>query len=402
MDDNEFSFINLEFIFSGSKPEAAADVHAVLAEHRLVGFIDGARTREHVTEVLAELATLNDARDPVLCKMGPEDALIHGPRLTELAHSLKSASGARYVLINGEELDGPVPGEEQLGDYATDVQLFQGSTLKVSELTMSASAGPNTFTVFRNLTGLTVLPRIPLEDSNVSRGSRPYLTLSRSGSVLTASIHSKGPLRPQQFPDFVSYQIDLERMKILEAKSGSDAELLLKSLDEWNDEVFEGEFEAVDQLLAAGPAREEAKSILRAPRSAHNLKRFLTLFGYDPRSIDFLSGASVPEDAREIHVHGVLNAIRVTMEEFEREATGLMGLISRTGWSPRALIVSSVAVLAAGAIANRAMKTSPRLARMPKPLRRSLMFFWYSDGVYYLARGVKEALDPVMQKAKSS
>ncbi|MGP9817806.1 hypothetical protein ACT3UA_16120 [Glutamicibacter sp. 363] len=402
MDENEFSFANLEFIFAGSKPEAAADVHAVLAEHRLVGSIDGARSREHATEVLAELATLNDARDPVLCQIGPDDALVQGPRLTELAHNLKAASGARFVLINGEELDGPVPGEEQLGQYAPDVQLFQGATLKVSDLTLSPSVEGNTFTVFRNLAGLTVLPRIPLEEPNISRSSRPYLELTRSGSVLTAAIHSKGPLRPQLFPDLVSYQIDLERMRILQASPGSDAQLLLNAMDEWNNAVFSDDYELVDQLLAAGPAREEAKSILRAPRSANNLKRFLTLHGYDPRSIDFVSGAPVPEDAREIHVHGVLDSIRVTFEEFEREATGLMGLLSRTGWSPRALIFSSVAVLAAGAMANRAMKTSPRLSRVPQPLRRGLMFFWYSDGLYYLARGVKEALEPKLQKAKSS
>ncbi|HAY43186.1 hypothetical protein ACX5K5_07430 [Glutamicibacter bergerei] len=60
MGENVDSFINLEFNFSDAKPEAATEVHALLAER----------------------ATVNDAREPFLFLMDAEEAPVQGARLT--------------------------------------------------------------------------------------------------------------------------------------------------------------------------------------------------------------------------------------------------------------------------------------------------------------------------------
>ena len=95
MDSTEFNYLNLEFIFMGDKPDAAALIRTALADRRLLGFIGGAVEREHATEVMAEVATVSEARDAVLYRIDAKGKLREGSRVTKLVHELKNSTGGR-------------------------------------------------------------------------------------------------------------------------------------------------------------------------------------------------------------------------------------------------------------------------------------------------------------------
>lgn len=60
------------------------------------------------------------------------------------------------------------------------------------------------------------------------------------------------------------------------------------------------------------------------------------------------------------------------------------------------MIGSSLVILAAGMQLNRWMR---RKAKPGVGWRRTIMFFWYSDAIYYLARGLRQVLAKRLPKA---
>ncbi|MCZ4149611.1 hypothetical protein BZG21_34945, partial [Escherichia coli] len=103
--------------------------------------------------------------------------LREGSRVTKLVHELKNSTGADYVLVDGDEIDGPNPDEELLGDYGTSSELLHGPKLKGSELVLAAGFETNEITVWENCSGLMAMPKEPVHAPSIGRSNRPYLSL---------------------------------------------------------------------------------------------------------------------------------------------------------------------------------------------------------------------------------
>ena len=391
MDSTGFNYLNLEFIFMGDKPESAQLVRTALADRRLLGFIGGAVERENSTEVAAEVATVSEARDAVLYRIDAKGKLREGSRVTKLVHELKNSTGADYVLVDGDEIDGPNPDDEQLGEYGGTNELLHGPKLKGSELVLAAGFAENEITVWENASGLMAMPKEPVYAPSISRSNRPYLCLDRTGNAITATIEAKGSRRTM-FGSSVSMVVDLERTAILEPEAGSPAAV---RLDELNSLLFgwdEEEMQIIEQLIPDPADRAEAQQLLCSSGDLKDMKRLVSLFGFDPRSIDYLTGRPLPEDRRVIATGGPFKTLKSALAEQEREAKGLERLLYRHNWNPKALMGSSAAVLASGAAAHLVLAKSGKFAWLPKPARQLLMLAWYADGAFYLGKGIVDAL----------
>ncbi|MNW30265.1 hypothetical protein D3C74_71460 [compost metagenome] len=391
MDSTGFNYLNLEFIFMGDKPESAQLVRTALADRRLLGFIGGAVERENSTEVAAEVATVSEARDAVLYRIDAKGKLREGSRVTKLVHELKNSTGASYVLVDGDEIDGPNPDDEQLGEYGGTNELLHGPKLKGSELVLAAGFAENEITVWENASGLMAMPKEPVYAPSISRSNRPYLCLDRTGNAITATIEAKGSRRTM-FGSSVSMVVDLERTAILEPEAGSPAAV---RLDELNSLLFgwdEEEMQIIEQLISDPADRAEAQQLLCSSGDLKDMKRLVSLFGFDPRSIDYLTGRPLPEDRRVIATGGPFKTLKSALAEQEREAKGLERLLYRHNWNPKALMGSGAAVLASGAAAHLVLAKSGKFAWLPKPARQLLMLAWYADGAFYLGKGIVDAL----------
>ncbi|MFJ5106396.1 MULTISPECIES: hypothetical protein [unclassified Glutamicibacter] len=391
MDSTGFNYLNLEFIFMGDKPESAQLVRTALADRRLLGFIGGAVERENSTEVAAEVATVSEARDAVLYRIDAKGKLREGSRVTKLVHELKNSTGADYVLVDGDEIDGPNPDDEQLGEYGGTNELLHGPKLKGSELVLAAGFAENEITVWENASGLMAMPKEPVYAPSISRSNRPYLCLDRTGNAITATIEAKGPRRTM-FGSSVSMVVDLERTAILEPEAGSPAAERLDELNSLLNGWDEEEMQIIEQLISDPADRAEAQQLLCSSGDLKDMKRLVSLFGFDPRSIDYLTGRPLPEDRRVIATGGPFKTLKSALAEQEREAKGLERLLYRHNWNPKALMGSSAAVLASGAAAHLVLAKSGKFAWLPKPARQLLMLAWYADGAFYLGKGIVDAL----------
>jgi len=390
VDSSEFNYLNLEFIFMGDKTDATQTVRTALADRRLLGFIGGAVERENSTEVLAEVATVSEARDAVLYRIDANSKLREGSRVTKLVHELKNSTGADYVLVDGDEIDGPTPDEEILGELGATNELLHGATLKASELVLAAGFDDNKITVWNSDAGLMAMPEYPVFSPSISRANRPFLSLTRTGNVITATIEAKRG-RQDIFGPALSMVLDLERQVILQPAADTTAATRLAELDALLLGIDEQTIELIDELINVPAQREEALQLLQNPTDTAALKRFVALFGFDTRSVDYLTGKPIPEDRRVISTGGPFRSLRAALNEQEREATGVTRLLFRGGWNPKALIGSGAAVLATGAIAHAVLVKNQKFAWLPKPARQLLMLAWYADGAFYLGKGIVDA-----------
>ncbi len=390
MDSSQFNHLNLEFIFMGDKPDAAEVVRTALADRRLLGFIGGVVEREFSTEVLAEVATVSEARDAVLYRIDAKGKLREGSRVTKLVHELKNSTDADYVLVDGDEIDGPTPDDDILGDLGATNELLHGATLKASELVLAAGFDDNQFTVWNTNAGLMAMPTQPVFSPGIARSNRPFLSLSRTGNVIMATVEAKRPRR-ELFGPSLTMVMDLDRQVILEPEADSPAALRLKELDALLLGIDDQTVELIDELISDTNARDEVLKLLQGPVDLASMKRFVALLGFDPRSVDYLTGRPIPEDHRVISTGGPFRSLRAALNEQEREATGLKRLLFRAGWNPQALIGSGALVLAAGVGMNALLAKSQKFAWLPKPARQLLMFAWYADGAFYLGKGILDA-----------
>lgn len=390
MDSTEFNYLNLEFIFMGDKPDAAEVVRTALADRRLLGFVGGAVERENSTEVLAEVATVSEARDAVLYRIDAKGKLREGSRVTKLVHELKNSTGADYVLVDGDEIDGPTPDDDILGDLGATNELLHGATLKASELVLAAGFDDNQITVWNTDSGLMAMPTQPVFSPGIARSNRPFLSLARTGNVITATVEAKRPRRELYGPSLMMV-LDLERQVILEPETDSPAEQRLRELDALLLGIDEQAVQLLDELVSDPLARDEAMGLLQRPVDLAGMKRFVALLGFDPRSVDYLTGRPIPEDRRVISTGGPFRSLRAALSEQEREATGLKRLLFRAGWNPQALIGSGALVLASGLGIHAVLAKSQKFAWLPKPARQLLMLAWYADGAFYLGKGIVDA-----------
>jgi len=390
VDSSQFNYLNLEFIFMGDKPDAAEVVRTALADRRLLGFVGGAVERENSTEVLAEVATVSEARDAVLYRIDAKGKLREGSRVTKLVHELKNSTEADYVLVDGDEIDGPTPDDDILGDLGATNELLHGATLKASELVLAAGFDDNQISVWNTDSGLMAMPTQPVFSPGIARSNRPFLSLARTGNVITATVEAKRPRRELYGPSLMMV-LDLERQVILEPETDSPAEQRLRELDALLLGIDEQTVQLLDELVSDPLARDEALGLLQRPVDLAGMKRFVALLGFDPRSVDYLTGRPIPEDRRVISTGGPFRSLRAALSEQEREATGLKRVLFRAGWNPQALIGSGALVLASGLGVHAVLAKSEKFAWLPKPARQLLMLAWYADGAFYLGKGIVDA-----------
>ncbi|WP_347040075.1 hypothetical protein AAHB37_08310 [Glutamicibacter halophytocola] len=155
--------------------------------------------------------------------------------------------------------------------------------------------------------------------------------------------------------------------------------------------IDEQTVQLLDELVSDPLARDETLGLLQRPVDLAGMKRFVALLGFDPRSVDYLTGRPIPEDRRVISTGGPFRSLRAALSEQEREATGLKRLLFRAGWNPQALIGSGAFVLASGLGIHAVLAKSEKFAWLPKPARQLLMFAWYADGAFYLGKGIVDA-----------
>jgi len=391
VDSSQFNYLNLEFIFLGDLPEAVQIVRSALADRRLLGFIGGASQREKATEVMAEVATVSEARDAVLYRVDANGKLREGSRVTKLVHELKNSTGADYVLVDGEEIDGPTPEEDILGEPGATNELLHGAKLKASEILMAGGFDDNQFTVWNSDSGLMVSPKYAVFPPYISRSSRPFLSLSRTGNVIMATVEAKRGRRELFGPSLTLF-LDLDRQVILEPAADSPAAVRLSELDAMIRGIDEETVELIAELLSDQAQREQALQLLANPTDLAGVKKLVSLFGFDSRSVDYLTGRPIPEDHRVLRTGGLFRTLRAVMSEQEREATGISRILFRGGWSPKALMASGAVVLASGAAVHAVLANSQKFAWLPKPARGLLMLAWYADGAFYLGKGVVNTL----------
>lgn len=387
MDSSQFDYLTLEFIFLGAQPQAVETVRSALADRRLLGFIGGAGERENATEIVAEVATVSEARDAILYRVDAGGRLREGSRVTRLVHELKNSTGADFVLVDGDEIDGPTPDDDVLGEPQASTELLHGQKLKASEILLAGGFDDNQLTVWNSGTGLMMMPEHPVFPPNISRSNRPFLHLSRTGNTIYASIEAKRGRR-ELFGPSLTLILELDRQVILEPAKDSPAALRLAELKELIHGIDEETIELIAEQIKDEASREEALSLMRNPVDVAGLKKFVSLFGFDSRSVDYLTGRPIPSSRRVIATGGPLKTMRAVLNEQEREATGVTRALYRGGWSPKALMASGALTLVSGAAAHLVLAKSQKFAWLPKPARELLMLAWYADGVFYLGKGV--------------
>ncbi|GAA1410785.1 hypothetical protein AUR04nite_33580 [Glutamicibacter uratoxydans] len=391
MESTEFSNLNIEFIFLGHKPDAAEVVRTALADRRLLGFVSGAVERELATEVLAEVATVTEARDAVLYRVDAKGKLREGSRVTRLVHELKNSTGADYVLVNGEEIDGPTPDEEVLGDYPSSMELVHGPKLKSPEVVLASGIAENVLTFWDSGTGLMAMPAEPIDITMIARSNRPVLSVTRTGATISALVLGR-PSGLGSLGRSTGYYVDLSRTTIIDPDAGSQGAALLEQLDAsllgWDD----ADIGNLSAFITDAAALERAKELVSQPATLEGLREFVALLGFDDSSINYLMEQPLPANVRVVLTGGAVDTIKAVLGEFEREATGIAKLAFRYNWKPKALIGSSFAVLASGAAAHALLSKSKTFAWVPAGARRLLMAAWYADGAFYLAKGIFASL----------
>lgn len=386
----EFSYLSIEFIFLGDKPDAAGIVKTALADRRLLGFVSGVVERELATEVLAEVATVAEARDAVLYRVDAKGKLREGSRVTRLVHELKNSTGASYILVNGEEIDGPMPEEELLGDYPTSMELLHGPKLKTPEVVMASGASDNVLTFWDLGTGLMVMPAEPIDITQVARSNRPVLSISRTGGTISALVLGK-PSGLGSLGRSTGYFVDLSRQLIIEPLAGSPAAELLTELETGLFGWDERDVENLSEFVHDPATLQRIRDLVMKPATLEGLREFVALLGFDSSSIDFVIDQPLPADVRVVLTGGAIETLKAVISEFERESSGLTKLLFRYTWTPKALIGSSLAVLASGALTHVVLAKSKNFSWVPASARRLLMTAWYADGVFYLGKGILQA-----------
>lgn len=391
MESTEFSNLNIEFIFLGHKPDATSVVRSALADRRLLGFVSGAVERELATEVLAEVAAVSEGRDAVLYRVDAKGKLREGARITRLVHELKNSTGANYVMVNGEEIDGPTPDDDVLGDYPASMELVHGPKLKGPEVVLASGINDNVLTMWDHGTGLMAMPAEPIDITLIARSNRPVLSITRTGEMISALVLGK-PSGLGSLGRSTGYYVDLSRQMIIEPDADSQGADLLARLETSLLGWEESDVENLRQFTEDPATLQRLKDLVSCPATLDGLREFVTLLGFDDSSLNYVMDQPLPADVRVVLTGGAVESMKAVMTEFEREATGIAKFAFRYNWKPKALITSSLGVLASGALTHLVLAKSKKFAWVPAPLRRLLMVAWYADGVFYLAKGIFDSL----------
>ncbi|MCW4466228.1 hypothetical protein OK351_12040 [Glutamicibacter sp. MNS18] len=388
MSTEEFNVLSLSFHYRGRRAEAGQRVYEALSALDLVGYCGSSDAGDHFTFVAADLA-MDEYEVPLTANAAGELSFAKGST-EELAKALLEASGADSIYLDGElaageELDLDDEAAFEGMDQTTTPQVVAGPRLPRSELAMSSVGQGGGWKLREDQQGLLAVREGESVDIVLGRKMVPAVDIIRHEDVYQIRLHARSGTLNVAGSVALEYWMSTGERAVPAVASGSPAAKLQQDLGLWLHGADTAELEELEELW---PEAAAAVKVLCAERTEAALRDFIRSLDLPEQIVDLANGDPVPSDFEDLR-GGMVTGLNLALEEEISSAQGIWKLVYRTGWSPTALITSSLGVIAAGVLFHRWMKLK---GKPGTGWRRTIMFFWYSDAAYYLARGVRDAL----------
>ncbi|HJX77099.1 hypothetical protein [Glutamicibacter sp.] len=392
MSTESFDLVSLGFEFRSRDSDAAQKVFDTLNSRGLIGYLRAPQISDQLTYVPVDVATGKQGSALLATEAG--ELATHELSLAELAEELLEAAGAQALSLDGVIVAGTeveVTGDDDAVEANSGNQVVAGTHLMASELVMSSLGLPGVWKVRQ--TDERILAVREGEPVEIRLGQKLLraIELQSSEGYIHLSIHATGKTFQFQDSNVFEYWMPTEDRPVPMAATGSEVAQLQGKLGA---QLYAADSEELLELEKFWP--EAASGIVRLAklRSLDGLRLFLKGLGLPEEMVDYMCGEPLAEGFTELP-RSLPAGLDLALEEEMARAKGVMKLVYRTGWTPAALISSSLAIIGAGALLNRWMKTS---GTPGTGWRRTIMFFWYSDAGYYLARGVRQVLQAKLNK----
>lgn len=400
MSTQEFNTAVAVFNYDVHRDDAQQRVFEALSAFDLVGYIEAADRESGSTYVHAELA-LNEDEQPMTASASG-NLSVSQQSLEQLAGKLVEASGADRLYLDGDlaagtELEHPedagADDEKEMGvDAEESLQAIAGPSLRRSDLVLSAMGQPGSWLVRQDASALLALRRGEPVEIILGRKMVPALEILRHDEAYELRFHARRGAVNVNGSVAAQYWMGPAQRAVPTVAAGSAAAKYQADLAQWLYGIDEEELAALESLW---PQAARELRALSNERTEESLRQLVGNLGMPSELIDAVRDELDPTGFETLK-GGLFTGLDQALEEEISDAKGVKRLIYRTGWSPSALIGSSLLILAAGTQLNRWMR---RKAKPGAGWRRTIMFFWYSDAIYYLARGFRQVLAKRLPKA---
>lgn len=386
MNTESFDLVSLGFEFHSRENDAAQKVFDALNSRGLIGYLGAPHTSDELTYVPVDVAT--NKQGSLLLATETGGLAKHGLAVEELTEELMEAAGAQALSLDGIVVAGTeveVTGDGDATEQYSGNQVLAGTHVTASELVLTSLGLPGVWKVQQTEGKLIAVREGEPVEIRLGQKLLRAIELKNSGRYIQLSIHASAKTFQLQDSHVLEYWMPTEDRPVPMAATGSEVAQLQ---DKLGAQLYAADSEELLELERFWP--EAATGIVRLAklRSLDGLRLFLKGLGLPEEMVDYMRGEPLAEGFTELP-RSLPAGLDLAFEEDMASAKGVMKLVYRTGWSPSALIASSLAMIGAGALLNRRMKTS---GKPGTGWRRTIMFFWYSDAGYYLARGVRQVL----------
>ncbi|HAY43185.1 MAG TPA: hypothetical protein DCY59_06355 [Micrococcaceae bacterium] len=392
MNTESFDLLSLGFEFESRDNDAARKVFEALDSLGLIGYLGAPQLSDQLTYVPVDLAT--DSQGSLLVATAAGGLAKHGLSIEDIAEELLEAVGAQALSLDGTVVAGTeveVTGDDDAAEAISGNQVVAGTHLLASELVLSSLGHPGVWKIRQEAEKILAVREGEPVEIRLGQKLLRAIELKSSGGYIRISVHASAKTFQFQDSNVVEYWMPTEDRAVPMAATGSEVARLQGRLGA---QLYAADSEELLELERFWP--EAAAGIVRLAklRSLDGLRLFLKGLGLPEEMVDYMRGEPLAEGFTELP-HSLPAGLDLAFEEEMAKAKGVMKLVYRTGWSPAALISSSLVAIGAGALLNRWMKNS---GTPGTGWRRTIMFFWYSDAGFYLARGVRQALDAKLNK----
>lgn len=386
MSTESFDLVSLGFEFHARDSDAAQKVFDALDSRGLIGYLGAPQLSDQLTYVPVDVAT--DKQGSLLKATEAGELAKHDLSTEKLTTELLDAAGAQALSLDGIIVAGTeveVTGDGDAAETNSGNQVVAGTHVMASELVMSSLGQPGVWKVRQTQERLLAVHEGEPVEIRLGQKHLRAIELKSSDGYIQLSVHASAKTFQLQDSNVFEYWMPTEHRPVPMAATGSEVAQLQGKLGA---QLYAADSEELLELERFWP--EAATGIVRLAklRSLDGLRLFLTGLGLPEEMVDYMRGEPLTDGFTELP-RSLPAGLDLAVEEERAKAKGVMKLVYRTGWSPAALISSSLAVIGAGVLLNRWMKTS---GKPGTGWRRTIMFFWYSDAGYYLAHGVRQVL----------
>lgn len=386
MSTESFDLVSLGFEFHARDSDAAQKVFDALDSRGLIGYLGAPQLSDQLTYVPVDVAT--DKQGSLLMATEAGELAKHDLSTEKLTTELLEAAGAQALSLDGIIVAGTeveVTGDGDAAETNSGNQVVAGTHVMASELVMSSLGHPGVWKIRQEEEKILAVREGEPIEIRLGQKLLRAIELKSSGSYIRISVHASAKTFQFQDSNVVEYWMPTEDRAVPMAATGSEVAQLQGKLGA---QLYAADSEELLELERFWP--EAATGIVRLAklRSLDGLRLFLKGLGLPEEMVDYMRGEPLADGFTELP-RSLPAGLDLAVEEERAKAKGVMKLVCRTGWSPAALISSSLAVIGAGVLLNRWMKTS---GKPGTGWRRTIMFFWYSDAGYYLAHGVRQVL----------